>query len=252
MNGADAIVGGINSLFEGYVGIRLWDGQQIDDIIFMLLLFMLMAFAVVFQLNFNFFVKMLKDVAFLKERHNLFEVQVGRGVFFRNFMTVQALFLCSLCLFSVARSDGYLMHLKEGGMLMVIILLFCVLFAFYIGKRVLYLLLASVFAEPERYKFWKTNYNAVTGAWGVLLYVPTLWLFFIGSHRIVPIALFGLFFFLYRFVLIYKTIRIFHGKSMGLLYISLYLCGQEILPLVFLYEGMVYLYNFIETSTLWH
>uniref|UniRef100_UPI003FEF4BAF DUF4271 domain-containing protein n=1 Tax=Parabacteroides distasonis TaxID=823 RepID=UPI003FEF4BAF len=53
-------------------------------------------------------------------------------------------------------------------------------------------------------------------------------------------------------MIIYKTIRIFHRKNSSFLYISLYLCGQEILPLVFLYEGIIYLYNFIESSTLWH
>ena len=50
-------------------------------------------------------------------------------------------------------------------------------------------------------------------------------------------------------MIIYKTIRIFHRKNSSFLYISLYLCGQEILPLVFLYEGIIYLYNFIESST---
>ena len=28
------------NIFEGYVGIRLWDGQLVDDVIFSLLLFL--------------------------------------------------------------------------------------------------------------------------------------------------------------------------------------------------------------------
>ena len=30
-------------MFEGYVGIRLWDGQLVDDVIFSLLLSLVMA-----------------------------------------------------------------------------------------------------------------------------------------------------------------------------------------------------------------
>lgn len=49
-------------MFEGYVGIRLWDGQLVDDVIFSLLLSLLIAFAIIFRSNFQHFVKMLKDV----------------------------------------------------------------------------------------------------------------------------------------------------------------------------------------------
>ena len=129
---------------------------------------------------------------------------------------------------------------------------FCVLFLFYQFKQCCYYLLGSVFSDPDKYKLWKTSYNAIMGIWGVSLYVPVLWLVFVGTYVTIPIVMFCILYILCRFVIIYKTIRIFHKKSTGLLYISLYLCGQEILPLVFLYEGIIYLYNFIETSTLWH
>ncbi len=36
------------NIFEGYVGIRLWDGQLVDDVIFSLLLFLFIAFSFVF------------------------------------------------------------------------------------------------------------------------------------------------------------------------------------------------------------
>ena len=34
------------NIFEGYVGIRLWDGQLVDDVIFSLLLFLFIVFSV--------------------------------------------------------------------------------------------------------------------------------------------------------------------------------------------------------------
>ena len=241
------------NIFEGYVGIRLWDGQLVDDVIFSLLLFLLVVFSFVFRANFKLFVKMLKDAFLVKERQNLFDDVVGKNVFFfRNFMTFQALFLSSIALIAIGRIYGFVNYVEWQEVLSAIGTVFCVLFLFYQFKQCSYYLLGSVFADPNKYKLWKTNYNAIMGIWGVSLFVPVLWLVFVGTHVTIPITMFCLLYILCRFVIIYKTIRIFHKKSTGLLYISLYLCGQEILPLVFLYEGMVYLYNFIETSTLWH
>ena len=62
------------NIFEGYVGIRLWDGQLVDDVIFSLLLFLFIVFSFVFRTNFQLFVKMLKDAFLVKEReeHILF------------------------------------------------------------------------------------------------------------------------------------------------------------------------------------
>lgn len=240
------------SVFEGYVGIRLWDGQLVDDVIFGLLFVLFVSFALVFRLNYQLFLKMMRDVVYVRERQSLFEVSGGSEWFFRNFMNFQALFLCSVCLFAMTRAFGFINHLEEKTILMAVGLIMIVLLLFAWCKQCGYFLLGIVFTDAPKYKFWKTNYNAVIGAWGVLLYIPALWLVFVGEQIIIPVVLFIFCYILCRFVIIYKTIRIFHKKNTGLLYISLYLCGQEILPLVFLYQGIVYLYNFIESSTLWH
>ena len=88
--------------------------------------------------------------------------------------------------------------------------------------------------------------------WGALLYVPTLWLLFVESYLHIPIYLFVLLYVLGRFVIINKLIRIFYRQNGSVLYLSLYLCGQEILPLFFIYKVVVYLYNYFGSSTLWH
>ena len=90
------------NIFEGYVGIRLWDGQLVDDVIFSLLLFLFIVFSFVFRTNFQLFVKMLKDAFLVKERQNLFDDVIGKSIFFfRNFMTFQVLFLSSIALIAV-------------------------------------------------------------------------------------------------------------------------------------------------------
>ena len=39
------------NIFEGYVGIRLWDEQLVDDVIFSLLLFLFVVFSFVFTIK---------------------------------------------------------------------------------------------------------------------------------------------------------------------------------------------------------
>lgn len=238
--------------FEGYVGIRLWDGQWADDVIVGLLLVLFIAFALVFRTNYRLFQKMLRDVVYVKERQSLFEKPGGNELVFRNFMIFQALFLCGICLFSIARSHGLMEHLEKEEAFVWMGWGMGILAFFYGCKRCLYFLFALVFTSLAKYKFWKTNYNAIIEAWGAILYIPALWLAFVESPSRVPVLLFVFFYILCRFVIIYKTIRIFYRKSSSFIYITLYLCGLEILPLFFLYEGIIYMYNFIESSSLWH
>lgn len=237
--------------FEGYVGIRLWDGQIANDLLFAFLLSLLILFAIVFRNNFQQFVKMLKDAVFVRERSSFFdEGRNESSIIFHLFMLFQAIFLCSVALFSIGKIYGYYGSINNEGLFGLLILF--VVFLFYQFRQLTNYLLGCVFIEPRKYKLWKNNYNAIMEIWGILLYIPVLLLVFIDINVTIPVILFIIFYISYRFAIIYKTIRIFHKKNSGFLYISLYLCGQEILPLVFLYEGMVYLYNFIETSTLWH
>ena len=101
------------NIFEGYVGIRLWDGQLVDDVIFSLLLFLFIVFSFVFRTNFQLFVKMLKDAFLVKERQNLFDDVIGKSIFFfRNFMTFQVLFLSSIALIAVGRIYGFVNYVN--------------------------------------------------------------------------------------------------------------------------------------------
>ena len=163
--------------FEGYVGIRLWDGQWADDVIVGLLLVLFIAFALVFRTNYRLFQKMLRDVVYVKERQSLFEKPGGNELVFRNFMIFQALFLCGICLFSIARSHGLMEHLEKEEAFVWMGWGMGILAFFYGCKRCLYFLFALVFTSLAKYKFWKTNYNAIIEAWGAILYIPALWLY---------------------------------------------------------------------------
>lgn len=238
---------------DGYTGIRLSDGQLVNDVIFALILALFVFFSLVYRNNFRLFLKMLQDVQSVKERHSLFLLTSSNESFFRNFMTFQALLLAGMALFLIGRREGIGGPvMSEGQLLFALAGLFVVIVLYYQLKQWMYFSVGLVFTNRQKYKLWKSGYNAVIGAWGILLYLPVLWLSYVSRYHEVAIWLFIILFILARLLIIYKLIRIFYRKSESLFYLILYLCAQEILPLVFLYEGLVYLYNFIETSTLWH
>lgn len=240
--------------FEGYVGIHLWNGQLVDDVIFALLICQFVAFSFVFRFNYKLFFRMRREAFFQKERMNLFDVETNgkQEIFFRTFMSFQFLFLSTIAMVVFGQTYGLVHYADWQSVLRMTVYAFGLLLVFYQFKQACYRTLGVIFAEPEKYKLWKTSYNAIMGIWGVSLYLPVFWLVVISKYELIPVIMLSILYILCRFVIIYKTVRIFHKKSTGILYLCLYLCAQEILPLIFAYEGLIYLYNVIETSTLWH
>ena len=238
-------------MFEGYVGIRLWDGQGVDDLVFTLLIVLFVSFALVFRTHTRLFIRMTRDVIYVKERENLFENVKGSEFFFHNFMIAHALILCGLCMFSIIRAEGTYTQLMEEKTLPSLALIVGVIILYYVFKNLLYAIFSFVFLDAEKFKFWKVSYNAIIGTWGISLYIPVLWLIFVNTNIQIPVILFAFFYLASRFVIIYKTVRIFHKKNDGYLYLSLYLCGQEILPLYFLGKAIMICITLYESSTLW-
>ncbi|MDL2222393.1 DUF4271 domain-containing protein [Parabacteroides sp. OttesenSCG-928-N08] len=227
--------------FEGYVGIRAWEEQWVDDIIFSLLLFLFIAFALVFRSNYRVFLKMLKDLVHEKKRLNLFENAVGNEKNFRLFMGFQTLFLCAIGLFSFARIEAYIKPTSVIGVLGTIAGLFLLLSLFFLFKQFINILIGKVFATEEEREVWLTGYYSILGVWGILIYIPTILLALNSGLHHAAVILFLFLFLLSRLAIIYKTIRIFSIKSDGLFYLFLYLCAQEFMPLLIAYKGIFYI-----------
>lgn len=239
---------------EGFVGIYR-EGQWVNDWMFATLLCLFICFALIFRSHFRLSVKMVRDIVQVKERQSLFEQPVGNQKgnewIFRLFMTFQALFLSAIALFAVGRAGGFFVCQQASDMWIIIGGTFLLLLLFYFFKQGIYIIFGWVFLDNNLFSLWRTSYHATIGFWGVSLYLPVLWLLFTDSRYTTPAILYIILYILCRFVIFYKTLRIFHIKSDGFIYLILYLCAQEILPLFLFYKGSVYLYNFIEMSILW-
>ncbi|MDR0348559.1 MAG: DUF4271 domain-containing protein [Tannerella sp.] len=239
-------------IFEGYIGIRFGHEQLIRDILFSTVFLLLICFASIFRSCLPLFIKTIKECISAKERHNLFDPAMKGNLFFRSFLKSQTLLLSTVFLYLVYINHSHINDQTVINAFITLGLFFAVTVLFYFFKQCLYLLYGRVLCEKNKYKLWNTNYDTLSYLWGISLYLPVLWLMFNNSSLKTALLLFLFSYILYRISVNYITIRIFYNKNSGVLFLSSYLCAQEITPLLFLYEGLNYLQNIIETSTLWH
>jgi len=232
--------------FEGYAGIGWGDGLLIHDILVCAIIVLLSIFAYAFHNCYPLFEKMTRGLISLKERQNLFDTPTRESVFFNFFMRFQTLFLSAVILFLIfCRISG----IQEQRVQQAIILqsgFFLLLILFYLLKRFLYYLYSRVFISKSKFNLWNTTYHTLFYYFGILLYIPILWLFFVHDHFVGAQICFIAIYVLFRATVIYVKIRLFYDKNNGFLFLMLYLCAQEIVPLLFLYESLSYLHNVIE------
>ena len=129
-----------------------------------------------------------------------------------------------------------------------------ILCVFFLVKFAMYRFVAAVFFDRESFRNWKDNYLSLFAYLGILLFVPVLlYLFDVFGN------VFGTFWFViilscfvvFEISIIVKTILLFFYKQNLLLYLFLYLCAQEIIPLFFLWKFMDVMFNLVEKNALW-
>lgn len=241
-----------NELFEGYIGVGFDYGRHIHDIIFVMMLALISIFSVIFRIFYPLIRKMIRSLLSVRERQNLFETSMKKNLFFKAFMKFQMLFLCTIFFYLLILRGGYVELNDCGHALLPMGGLFIAIYAYYLIKQGIYGLYGQVFSKEDKYSLWRNGYHSLSYIWGVLLYFPTFWLLFDRQHIPYILMFYCALYLLYRIAFAYTTIRIFYNKNTGFLFLSSYLCAQEIIPLLFVYEGLNYLHNNIDTSTLWH
>ena len=227
-----------NELFEGYIGVGFDYSRHIHDIIFMMMLGLIR--------------KIIRSLLSVKERQNLFETSMKKNLFFKAFMKFQMLFLCMIFFYLLILEGGYVRVNHLGAALVLMGALLVAIYVYYLIKQGLYALYGQAFSQDDKYSLWRNGYHSLSYIWGILLYFPTFWLLFDRQHIPCILMFYCALYILYRIAFAYTTIRIFYNKNTGILFLSSYLCAQEIIPLLFVYEGLNYLHNNIDTSTLWH
>lgn len=240
-------------MFEGYVGIRLWSGQLMEDVWFSILFVLFFLFAIQARIHVKSFIKIFRNLGFsTSSKSGNTDLSIYYSKSLHIFLIVQALILTTVAITQEAYHLGFLNSIDKNKLLFALSLTFLSVVLFYLIRRIIYYLLIYTFGRPETYRQWVILYNSIISVWGIALYIPVVGMSFLGNYHIWAVCLFILFYILFRFAIIYKSIRLFYIKKFDLFYLSLYLCAHEILPLLISYKGFVFLYNFIEKSALWH
>ncbi|MDR2680970.1 MAG: DUF4271 domain-containing protein [Tannerella sp.] len=240
-----------NTDFEGYTGIYLNNTTFSNDVLLLVVFILLSTFALIFRLNVPLFGKMISNMNADERRQSIFDTTQKDSFLLNLFMSFQALLLCSIFIFLVSTEYNFFINPDISETFLVIAVLFVVLLAYYLFKRSIYGIFGYVFLEQNAYKTMFVNCQALFCTWGIALYIPVLWILLVGEYFFMAYIAFIISYLICRAILIYRFIHIFFYKNTGLLFLSLYLCSQEIIPLIFLYEGLIYMYNIIETNNIW-
>jgi hypothetical protein len=237
--------------FEGFSGTSLHNATFSNDIVLLVVLVLLSAFALIFRLNLPLFDKMMNNIHASEQRQSIFDTAQRDSVLFNLFMNFQTLLLSSIFIFLISVDDNFFIKPDTATTFLAITCLLVALLVFYLFKRSIYGIFGYIFLEKDMYKMMFVNYQALFCVWGISLYLPVLWILLIGKYFYWAYTIFIISYLSFRITLVRRFIHIFFYKNTGLLFLSSYLCGQEIIPLVFLYEGLIYMYNIIGTNNIW-
>ena len=193
--------------------------------------------------NWKMVMAMLDSLWHSKGRLSIFYATTGNEQRSKYVLFVQTLILCSIFIYK-----AWIIHLLPDipttlqalsviGELAVLFLLF------YCIKWLAYSFVGIVFFPVIKLHQWRTSFFSLVCISGIILFVPVLLFVFVEG-----LALFSYYFILFYFALfglgvIYKTYELFFPQRDTLLYLFLYLCAQEIVPLFLFYKLVVHLFN---------
>ena len=240
-----------NADFEGYTGIYIQNITLSNDIMTAIVLILLAVCALIFQLNFPVFNNMISNTFAGDQRQRIFETTEKNSFLFTVFMTFQTLLLLSIYFFSASVRYRHMLNADIRTTFLSIGLLLVLFFIYYLFKRFLYAIFGTVFFEKPTNTMLFANFQALLSTWGIVLYVPVLWMLIFDDHLYITVIMLIFSFLLFKIIFVLRFVYVFYKKYTGFLFLSLYLCAQEIAPLVFLYEGMVFTFNIIERNNAW-
>ena len=129
----------------------------------------------------------------------------------------------------------------HAGVARYVVLLTAVAVVFYLVQLGVYWLIAQVFSDAVSTRLWTTGFNATQSLLGLLLLPVLAMVMVLPSTTKVMLISAIILYFCARIVFICKGFRIFYSNLPSLIYFILYLCAVEIVPIVMLCAGTVFI-----------
>lgn len=191
----------------------------------------------------KYFEQLIRNFFRVRERASFFTENSVVGFEFKAFLTLQAIALESLISYNMIRELFFLNTLRPNFILG--IGLFALVFMVYHLLRVFAIsFVGSTFSESRTTSSYISEYFTFMSFWGVILLPIAIAMLYwqipvvlLGVLLVLPI-LFG------RISYFSKGVKIFFIQNQSIFYIILYLCALEILPLIALFQVLIYTYSF--------
>ena len=194
---------------------------------------------VVFSLHHypRYFKSLTQNLWNVRTRTNVFDDSGMNDTRTLGAMSLQVIVYEALLLLSAVMSAGGNYDSRATVMLALAMLVLTA--GYYLWQILTYRFIGFVFADKGRTEQWMQGFYSSQGILGFLLLIPALLgLFYPASIKTVALVSI-LLYAIARIIFICKGFRIFYHNSFSLVYFILYLCSVEIIPLIFIYRGVV-------------
>lgn len=119
---------------------------------------------------------------------------------------------------------------------------------YYLLQVVVYRLLGNIFSNKQQTEYFIENFTTVNLFIGLFFTPVILVMLFVPQFKFATVIICAILYILSRLIIIYKGISFFSPHIFGLLYIILYLCTLEIIPLRLIVKAVENVYRLIELN----
>ena len=224
-------------------GIPLPYAPSNDDTLAAILIICFFLSAVVLSRHRKFLGQLIKDFLLHRERTSIFSTSTAGDVRSLLLLSIQTGMLASVTLFChFANQSPQLIHHLSS--LHWIILYFALCLIYFALKWMLYSLIGWIFFDRSKTSLWLESYSTLIYYLGFALF-PFILIVVYFDQQLTFIAIFSLIFVsITKILMFYKWIKLFCENFYGSILIIVYFCALEMLPCVFLYNGMLQLTNY--------
>ena len=112
---------------------------------------------------------------------------------------------------------------------------------YYLWQLLAYRFTGYLFTDRLSARMWLVGFNSSQALAGMLLVIPAVVVLFNPGAASVMVPIAAALYLITRLIFIWKGFRLFYDQIGSIVYFILYLCSLEIVPLVLIYRGVVFL-----------
>ena len=216
--------------------------QKLQDSVFIVFLFCFIVMTRILSTQARIFLSLPDELFGSKNRKNILPDPVGYKQYVKILLFSQTLIILSLFSYAVLsnhpeiRENFIISNFYESTSKTYLLLIL-----FFIYKWISYNIAGSIFFLEEAFSQWINNFTSLICVLGIFIFIPVLLMYYVAW-----MYSFCYFFTLFclgivLIIIFHRTYVLFFHNIFRLHYLFLYLCAQEIAPLLILYKGLIYL-----------